>query len=128
MIHETGSNSRKRGRETTAAPNLVNSFSLQSQSQSQSPQFIDLTQLHNQNVVSTGLGLSFGDQQLQQQQHGCYSSSLLSLLPDAFTLQIKQHHDQIDQFLQLQVPFYNTCTVNNGGCVMIEKRLVYRYC
>ncbi|QCD91492.1 BOI-related E3 ubiquitin-protein ligase 1-like [Vigna unguiculata] len=102
LFNNGGSNSRKRGRETTAAPNLVNSFSLQSQSQSQSPQFIDLTQLHNQNVVSTGLGLSFGDQQLQQQQHGCYSSSLLSLLPDAFTLQIKQHHDQIDQFLQLQ--------------------------
>ncbi|XP_047165547.1 BOI-related E3 ubiquitin-protein ligase 1-like [Vigna umbellata] len=109
LFNNGGSNSRKRGREAAAAaakaiaPNLVNSFSLQSQSQS--PQFVDLTQLHNQNVVSTGLGLSFGDQQLHQQQqqnHGCHSSSFLSLLPDGLTLQIKQQHDEIDRFLQVQ--------------------------
>ncbi|WVZ11747.1 hypothetical protein V8G54_016277 [Vigna mungo] len=102
LFNNGGSNSRKRGRETAAA-NLVNSFSLQSQSQS--PQFVDLTQLHNQNVVSTGLGLSFGDQQLHQQQqqnHGCHSSSFLSLLSDGLTLQIKQQHDEIDRFLQVQ--------------------------
>ncbi|KAL9327500.1 hypothetical protein ACSQ67_002503 [Phaseolus vulgaris] len=110
MLFNNGdSNSRKRGREGTGAkaigPSLVNSFSLQSQS----PQLIELTQLHNQNVVSTGLGLSFGDQQQrqqlhhhQQQQHGCHSSFFLSLLSDGLTSQIKQQHDEIDQFLQAQ--------------------------
>jgi len=100
----------------------VNSFSLQSQS----PQLIELTQLHNQNVVSTGLGLSFGDQQQrqqlhhhQQQQHGCHSSFFLSLLSDGLTSQIKQQHDEIDQFLQAQVPFLFkflccTCVIKNG--------------
>ncbi|KAK7309082.1 hypothetical protein RJT34_05543 [Clitoria ternatea] len=91
------SNSRKRGRESTAVtgigPNVINSFSLQSQT----PQLIDLTQLHNQNVVSTGLRLSFGDQQ-QQQNHG----SLLSLLSETLTPQIKQQQDEIHQFLRAQ--------------------------
>ncbi|CAJ1928798.1 unnamed protein product [Sphenostylis stenocarpa] len=109
LFNNGGANSRKRGREATTAkataPNLVNSFSLRSQS----PQLIDLTQLHNKNVVSTGLGLSFGDQQQrqqlhqqQQQQHGCHSSSFPSLLSDGLSSQIKQQRGEIDQFLQAQ--------------------------
>ncbi|KAJ7944652.1 BOI-related E3 ubiquitin-protein ligase 1 [Quillaja saponaria] len=102
----TTANSRKRGREITAG----NPFFLQSQS----PQLIDLSQLHNQqqNVVSTGLRLSFGDQhqqqqqriqlQQQQQQNGCHSSSFLSLLSEGFVSQIKQERDEIDQFLHAQ--------------------------
>ncbi|RDX73327.1 BOI-related E3 ubiquitin-protein ligase 1, partial [Mucuna pruriens] len=105
LFNNAGTNSRKRGRETTAmAPNVINSFSLQSQS----PQLIDLTQLHNQNVVSTGLRLSFGDQQQQlhhqqqQQHHGCHSSSFVSLLSEGLSSQIKQQCDEIDQFLHAQ--------------------------
>ncbi|XP_061358939.1 BOI-related E3 ubiquitin-protein ligase 1-like isoform X2 [Gastrolobium bilobum] len=111
----TSTNSRKRGREGTAATaagapaNVINPFSLQSQP----PQLIHLSQLHNnhqQNVVSTGLRLSFDDQQQQrpqlhqhhqqqQQQHGSPSSAFLSLLSES---QIKQQPDEIDQFLQAQ--------------------------
>lgn len=87
-------------------------FSLQ---QSQPPQLIDLSQLHNHNhhpnVVSTGLRLSFGDQQQQLQQHhhnqqqqNCHSSSsLFSVLAEDFATQIKQQRDELDQFLQAQV-------------------------
>lgn len=92
-------------------------FSLQ---QSQPPQLIDLSQLHNHNhnhhpnVVSTGLRLSFGDQQQQQQQlqqhhhnqqqQNCHSSSsLFSVLAEDFATQIKQQRDELDQFLQAQV-------------------------
>ncbi|KAL2987618.1 hypothetical protein AAZX31_11G038700 [Glycine max] len=114
LFNNGGTNSRKRGRETTTAaatgiaPNVINSFSLQSQSPQ--AQLIDLTQLHNhnQNVVSTGLRLSFGDQQQQrqqlqhhQQQHGCHSSPFISLLSEeGLSSQIKQQRDEIDQFLQ----------------------------
>ncbi|KAM6588486.1 hypothetical protein CsatA_011091 [Cannabis sativa] len=58
-------NPRKRGREASVAT-PINHFSLQP------PQLIDLSQLHNQsqpNVVSTGLRLSFGEQQQQHNQN-----------------------------------------------------------
>ncbi|KAG4403842.1 hypothetical protein AAZX31_01G189800 [Glycine max] len=110
LFNNGGTNSRKRGRETTAAtgiaPNVINSFSLQSQSPQ--AQLIELTQLHNQNVVSTGLRLSFGDQQQRQQlqhqhqHHGCHSSPFVSLLSEGLSSQIKQQRDEIDQFLQAQ--------------------------
>ncbi|KAK7330849.1 hypothetical protein VNO77_25053 [Canavalia gladiata] len=109
-------NSRKRGREDAALPhtntittpsNLINPFSLQSHP----PQLIHLSQLHNHqhNVVSTGLRLSFDDQQqqtLQLHQHQSHptsqSSAFLSLLSQGFASQIKQQRDEIDQFLQAQ--------------------------
>ncbi|KAF3448202.1 hypothetical protein FNV43_RR08915 [Rhamnella rubrinervis] len=118
-----GANQRKRARETSAATGIttpINPFSLQQQQQSQPPQVIDLSQLHNQqpNVVSTGLRLSFGDQQQQQQlqqhhhhhqqqqqqqqQHFSHSSAFLSVLAEDFASQIKQQRDEIDQFLQAQ--------------------------
>jgi len=117
-----GTNSRKRGREGTS-PNVINHFSLQPQPS----QIIHLSQLHNhhqqqqqqQNVVSTGLRLSFDDhqqqqqqrlqlqlhqqQQQQQQQQGCHSSSFSSLLPQGLISQMKQQHDELDQYLQTQV-------------------------
>ncbi|PRQ18602.1 putative transcription factor C2H2 family [Rosa chinensis] len=114
-------NQRKRGRETSVGTDITPSmipFSLQP------PQLIDLSQLHNHNhnhnhhpnVVSTGLRLSFGDQQQQFQQHhhnqqqqqqqqqqDCHSSSsLLSVLAEDFASQIKQQRDELDQFLQAQ--------------------------
>lgn len=123
MLFNNGAatNSRKRGRESIAAshtatgPNVMNQlFSLQSQP----PQLIDLTQLHNHqqnNVVSTGLRLSFASeqqqqqqqqrlnlQQQQQQQEGSQSSTLLFLLSEGLASQIKQQRDEIDQFLQAQ--------------------------
>ncbi|KAL5064209.1 hypothetical protein RYX36_025946 [Vicia faba] len=112
----TGTNScRKRGREPTrTSPNLINHFSLQSQPS----QVIHLSQLHNhqqqQNVVSTGLRLSFDDQQQQQRlqlqlhqyqsqlQQGCHSSTFLSLLSQGLVSQIKQQHNELDQFIQAQ--------------------------
>ena len=124
LFNNGGTNSCKRGREATVAtgmgntsPNVINPFSLQSQPS----QLIDLSQLHNRqhNVVSTGLRLSFGDQQQQQQQQqrlqlqqqqqqqpGCQSSTFLSLLSEGFASQIKQQRDEIDQFLQAQVSFF----------------------
>lgn len=93
--------SRKRARESTTTPNTINPYSFQSES----PQFIDLTQLHNhhhhqnQNTVSTGLGLSFGQ---QQQQHEYQSSHFLSLMSQGIASQIKQQRDEIDQILQSQ--------------------------
>lgn len=119
-----GNNQRKRGRAaptgTPATTTTINQFCLQSQPQPQSTtQLIDLSQLHNHrhhqpqpnpNVVSTGLRLSFGDQQqqnhhYQQQNFGtgaCQSSALLSLSSEDFSIQIKQQRDEIDQFLQAQ--------------------------
>ncbi|XP_062073793.1 BOI-related E3 ubiquitin-protein ligase 1-like isoform X2 [Humulus lupulus] len=128
----TNNNPRKRGREasvaTTGMTTPINPFSLH---QSQPPQLIDLSQLHNQNqpnVVSTGLRLSFGEQQQQLQQnqnnhhqnHNLHhhqqqqsqqlqqlnqsssSSSFLSVMAEDFASQIKQQRDEIDQFLQAQ--------------------------
>ncbi|KAK7346797.1 hypothetical protein VNO80_21320 [Phaseolus coccineus] len=119
-------NCRKRGREdttvanntmTTTTSNLINPFSLQSQP----PQLIHLSQLQNhqqqqQNVVSTGLRLSFDDHQQQQQRlqlhqnqsqqqlllHASHSSAFSSLLSQGLASQIKQQRDEIDQFLQAQ--------------------------
>ena len=111
-------NPRKRGREVAATIGVSSSspinpiFSLQSQP----PQLIDLSQLHNNthhpNVVSTGLRLSFGDQQQQQQQlqqqqqqqqHVCHSSPFQSVITDDYATQIKQQRDELEQFLQAQV-------------------------
>ncbi|CAL0331729.1 unnamed protein product [Lupinus luteus] len=100
LFNNGGTSSRKRGREETA-PNVVNPlFSLQSQSQP--PRLIQLTQLHNNqhNAVSTGLGLSFGDQ--NQQHHSSLSSPFLSLFSEGLNSQIKQQRDEIDQFLRAQ--------------------------
>uniref|UniRef100_A0A803PN31 Uncharacterized protein n=1 Tax=Cannabis sativa TaxID=3483 RepID=A0A803PN31_CANSA len=119
-------NPRKRGREASVAT-PINHFSLQP------PQLIDLSQLHNQsqpNVVSTGLRLSFGEQQQQHNQNNhnhqnhyhhhqqqsqqlqqlnqsssssaSASASLLSVMAEDFASQIKQQRDEIDQFLQAQ--------------------------
>ncbi|KAK1565311.1 hypothetical protein Q3G72_023813 [Acer saccharum] len=133
-IHNTNinnNNQRKRGREVTA-PNTttttstttpINPFSMQNQNQNQTPQLISLSQLHNHqqhpnvNVVSTGLRLSFGDQQqqlqqthhLHHQQHQqqqqniiCQSPSILSLISEDFATQIKRQRDELDQFLHAQ--------------------------
>lgn len=109
MQYNNGSaNSRKRGREATGGVGPNNVMNPLFSMQSQPPQLIHLSQLHNQhqNVVSTGLRLSFGDQQQQQQrlqlhqqqQHGCHSS----FLSEDFASQIKQQRDEIDQFLHAQ--------------------------
>ncbi|GFZ15407.1 SBP (S-ribonuclease binding protein) family protein [Actinidia rufa] len=99
-----GTNSRKRGRELTETASSINPSSFQSQPH----QLIDLSQLHTsqQNVVSTGLRLAFGEQQqqLQQQQQTLspQSSVLFSLLSEDFATQIRQQRDEIDQFLRAQ--------------------------
>ena len=122
--NNNNTNSRKRGREDpgvgnntiTAASNVIDQFSLQSQP----PQLVHLSQLHNHhqqqnNVVSTGLRLSFDDQHFQQQQrlqlhqnesqqHRSHSSAFLSLLSQGLGSQIKQQRDEIDQLLHAQVP------------------------
>ncbi|KAE9607404.1 hypothetical protein Lal_00026692 [Lupinus albus] len=117
MNGDNNSNSVKRGREAivanTTPNNIMNPlFSMQSHP----PQLIHLSQLHNQqqNVVSSGIGLSFDQQQQrlqlqqqpqqqqQQQLHGCYSSSYLSLLSEGFSSQMKRQRDEIDQFLHAQ--------------------------
>ena len=104
-------NSRKRGRELTETASSINPSSFQSQPH----QLIDLSQLHasQQNVVSTGLRLAFGEQQQQQfqlqqqqqQQQTLFpqSSVLFSILPEEFAAQIRQQRDEIDQFLRAQV-------------------------
>ncbi|KAF9685479.1 hypothetical protein SADUNF_Sadunf03G0058800 [Salix dunnii] len=117
-----GNNQRKRGRAsptgTTATTTTTNQFCMQPQPLS-TTQLIDLSQLHNHrhhqpqpnpNVVSTGLRLSFGDQQLQNHQYqqqnfgtgACQSSVLLSLSSEDFSIQVKRQRDEIDQFLQAQ--------------------------
>ncbi|OAY24492.1 BOI-related E3 ubiquitin-protein ligase 1 [Manihot esculenta] len=128
-------NPRKRGREVTAAAAAMGAITTTTggittaptihpfSMQSQAPQLIDLSQLHNNphpsqpNVVSTGLRLSFGDQQQIQQNHQyqhqqqqqqqqqsfvSQSSPFLYLLPEDFAPQIKRQRDEIDQFLQAQ--------------------------
>ncbi|TYG91188.1 hypothetical protein ES288_A12G242000v1 [Gossypium darwinii] len=109
--NNNNNNPRKRGREmaavATTAP--VNSFSLQTQP----PQFIELSQLQRPNVVSTGLCLSFGDQQhLHQNQNQSYehqhqnlvssSTAFLSIISDELATQIKRQREELDQFLQAQ--------------------------
>ncbi|GAB4857739.1 hypothetical protein Ancab_015646 [Ancistrocladus abbreviatus] len=111
-------NPRKRAREvatttsTTAANNInVNPFSFSLQNhQHPPPQLIDLSQLQNHqqhqqpNVVSTGLRLSFGEQQHQLQQLNLpsHSSFLLSLLSDDFENQIKRQSEELNQFILAQ--------------------------
>jgi E3 ubiquitin-protein ligase BOI-like protein len=127
-----GNNPRKRGRTAptaTTTTTTINKLCMQPQTQPQplsTTQLIDLSQLHNHrsyhpqpnpNVVSTGLRLSFGDQHHQQQQNHhyqqqnfgtstCQSSGLLSISED-FSTQIKRQRDEIDQFLQAQVPKFS---------------------
>ncbi|KAE8724141.1 hypothetical protein F3Y22_tig00010865pilonHSYRG00023 [Hibiscus syriacus] len=93
-------NPRKSGREV-AITMPIYSFSLQTQPS----QLIDLSQLHQPNVVSTGLRLSSGDQQqnLQQTQNHCYpQQQQLSLLFDDLGTQIQCQREELDQFLQAQ--------------------------
>ncbi|KAK2356436.1 SBP (S-ribonuclease binding protein) family protein [Trifolium repens] len=110
--------SRKRGRQTTTEQNNVINHHFSLQQQSQPSQIIHLSQLHNHhqqpNVVSTGLRLSFDDHhqqqqrlqlqlhQQQQQQQGCHSSTFLSLFSQELVSQMKQHRDELDQFIQSQ--------------------------
>lgn len=77
----------------------------------QQPQLIDLTQLHTsqRNVVSTGLGLAFGEQQQRPPHHhslspqsSAQSSVLLSILSDDLGTHIKQQRDEIEHFLHSQ--------------------------
>ncbi|GAV82553.1 hypothetical protein CFOL_v3_26004 [Cephalotus follicularis] len=114
MIFTNGgaNNPRKRGREIAASV-PINPFSLAMQTQP--PQVIDLSQLHNQqqhqqlpqqNVVSTGLHLSL-QQHLQQNQHhyqhqNFNSSPLTSVFSHDFSSQIKLQREELDQFLQVQ--------------------------
>ncbi|WCJ20737.1 SBP (S-ribonuclease binding protein) family protein [Euphorbia peplus] len=100
--------SRKRPRD--------HQFSLHHHQQAASSQLIDLSQLQSQpNVVSTGLRLSFGDQQIhhyhqhhqqQQQQQQTFvansSSTILSLLSEDFASQIKRQREELDQYLLQQ--------------------------
>ncbi|KAK8650275.1 hypothetical protein V6N13_139920 [Hibiscus sabdariffa] len=104
MADANSINPRKRGREVTAGAAAINSFS------QQPPQLIDLSQLHKPNVVSTGLRLSFGDQQpcqnqnFQSQQQNLVSSpaDFLSIVSDDLATQIKRQREELDQFLQAQ--------------------------
>ncbi|XP_022736116.1 E3 ubiquitin-protein ligase BOI-like isoform X2 [Durio zibethinus] len=117
--NNNNNNPRKRGKEVAAEAAItapINSFSLQTQP----PQLIDLSQLHQPNVVSTGLRLSFGDQQqnlpqnqnqsyqhqqhhhLQQQNLVSNSSAFLSIVSDDLGTQIKRQREELDQFLQAQ--------------------------
>ncbi|KAH0749107.1 hypothetical protein KY290_028339 [Solanum tuberosum] len=109
---------RRREVSTTTAMNP----SMQSQ-----PQLIDLTQLHTNpqqpNVVSTGLRLASGEQlQQQHQQHQLHqqyqkqqqqnqhslspqssqSSAFYSIFTEDISTIIKQHRDEIEQFLHVQ--------------------------
>ncbi|KAJ8763955.1 hypothetical protein K2173_003737 [Erythroxylum novogranatense] len=135
LFHNGGANTnpRKRGREVTAADIGSGSITAQTIHQfsmgTQPPQLIDLSQLHHQtppNAISTGLRLSFGEQQQQHQLHQqnshfhhqrhqqqeqqqqsqtnltCQSSAFLSVLSEDFTTQIKRQRDELDQFLQAQ--------------------------
>ncbi|XP_043696887.1 BOI-related E3 ubiquitin-protein ligase 1-like [Telopea speciosissima] len=108
-----GVNPRKRGRETVASAATataaaaavaapINLFTLQSQPQ---PTLVNLAQLQNQqpNVVSTGLRLSFGEQQQQQSFfNSSYNSTLTSFISEELAPQIKEQRDEIEQFLQTQ--------------------------
>ncbi|XP_039046814.1 BOI-related E3 ubiquitin-protein ligase 1-like isoform X2 [Hibiscus syriacus] len=108
MLFNNGSNNspRKRGREVEAA--VINSFSLQTQP----PQLIDISQLQRPNGVSTGIRLSFGDQQqhLQQNQSHEYqhqnlvpnSSAFWSIISNDLGTQIKRQREELDQYLQAQ--------------------------
>ncbi|KAE8662655.1 hypothetical protein F3Y22_tig00113156pilonHSYRG00005 [Hibiscus syriacus] len=84
-------NQRRRGREVamaaiTATP--MNSYSLQTQ-------LIDVSQLPQPNVVSTGLRLSFDDRQQKLQK-------IVPMASDELVTQIKRQRDELDYFLQSQ--------------------------
>ncbi|KAA3469170.1 BOI-related E3 ubiquitin-protein ligase 1-like [Gossypium australe] len=122
MLFNNGTNNninpRKRARGVTAGAAIttpMNSYSLQMQP----PQLIELSQLHQLNVVSTGLRLSFGgdqqqyqNQNLQNQQHHQHqqrqqnlvpsSTLFLSVVSDELATQIKRQREELDQFLQAQ--------------------------
>lgn len=116
LFNNNNNNPRKRGREVAGAAITapINSYSMQTQP----PQLIELSQLHHPNVVSTGLRLSFGDQQQklqqhqnqnqnqsyrqqQQQQQNLVSNSSVFASDDLVT-QIKRQRDELDHFLQAQ--------------------------
>ncbi|KAK4802902.1 hypothetical protein SAY86_001105 [Trapa natans] len=72
----------------------------------QHPQLIELSQLHNK-PVSTGLRLSFTDQQNheQQQQHQSVidkSSAIMSKFKEDLAAHVRQQRDEIDQFIRAQ--------------------------
>ncbi|XP_057449733.1 BOI-related E3 ubiquitin-protein ligase 1-like [Lotus japonicus] len=111
LFNNGGTNPLKRGREATTTTNIGTGHKSSPYNINQSSQFIDLTQLHNQpqqNVVSTGLHLSFGDQQQQQKQqfhnhhHQQQQQQHLSLFFQGLSSQIKQQSDEINQLLQTQ--------------------------
>lgn len=117
---KAGSNSRKRGREiSTATTTIAAPINLSALQQPRPPLLVDLAKLHNHqnNVVSTGLRLSSGDHQQNQppqQQHNHNhnlvrqsSSAFLPLLTDDFASNFKRQQDEIDQFLQAQVPIHS---------------------
>ncbi|XP_074317638.1 BOI-related E3 ubiquitin-protein ligase 1 [Silene latifolia] len=109
-----GINPRKRSREIattkthTTTTTTVNSFNISLQNQNH--QFIDLSQLQNHHhqqqhnsVVSTGLKLSFGEQNHQQKQQQIQQNpALLSLISDELALQFKQQSDELNYFLHTQ--------------------------
>ncbi|KAK4789415.1 hypothetical protein SAY86_020734 [Trapa natans] len=116
-------NQRKRAREVlgrSADNNIfgsthsMNVYSLPAQHQ-QPTQLIDLTQLHNNNnSVTTGLRLSFTDQQSRQHYHHHQqqqkkkkkvvhdSSAISQMFKEDLTTHLRQQMDEIDQFLHAQ--------------------------
>ncbi|XP_038726285.1 BOI-related E3 ubiquitin-protein ligase 1-like [Tripterygium wilfordii] len=124
FFNNGATNPRKREREvatpSTGITAPINTYTMQQQTQPL--RLIDLSQLHNhpqQNIVSTGLRLSSGDQrqqqlqqnhhyqqqhQQQQQNFACQSpgGGLLSSVSEDLAMQIKRQRDEIDQFLQAQ--------------------------
>ncbi|XP_039011786.1 BOI-related E3 ubiquitin-protein ligase 1-like [Hibiscus syriacus] len=105
-------NPRKRGREVEVADittTPMNSYSLQTQP----TQLIDISQLPQPNIVSTGLRLSFDDRQqkLQKNHNQSYRqqqnfvldySAFLPMVSDDLVTQIKRQRDELDYFLQSQ--------------------------
>ncbi|KAK9716256.1 hypothetical protein RND81_06G221500 [Saponaria officinalis] len=100
-----GINPRKRSRENraTETATTVNSFNLSQQNH----QLIDISQLQNhqqqqqqqQHGVSTGLKLSFGEQNQQQiQQHHPFAS----VFSEDLTFRFKQQSDELNYFLNAQ--------------------------
>lgn len=117
---EAGNNSRKRGREisTGTTTTMAGPINLSALQQPRPPILVDLAKLHNHqnNVVSTGLRLSPGDHQQnqppqQQHQHNHNlvrqsSSAFSSLFTDDIASNFKRQQDEIDRFLQAQVPIH----------------------
>ncbi|CAA7026553.1 unnamed protein product [Microthlaspi erraticum] len=96
-----GSNQRKRGREM----NNHQQFSLQSQF----PQVINLSLLHNQNqppsnMVYTGLRLSSGEEQTRKmfQQNGHHRNLVFSSYEDVVATHINRQSEELEEFLRAQ--------------------------